>query len=489
MNIESLRNREADRVRPVSKPPLMSVADAEALTMDETLLLFKAHINPNLGKLFSILGLASKRPVRASGMTIYMEDGSEVLDFTSGISVLALGHNHPKIFEAREKWAREKKLECWKFIPGPEQAVLARNLATLMPGDLEIAFFCNSGAEANEGAVKLATKYAGPKRDLIAHSDISFHGKTMATLSMSGSESKNRIYFKGIDGCVSVPYGDIDALERLFVQETNRFGFGKCRVGTFIIEAIRSEGVVVPPDGYLRKVRELCTKYDVVLICDEVFCGFGRTGELFAFNHEGITPDIVTVSKAFGAGKATFAAFVARPKIFKSAYGTLKDATLHSTTFNGYGEELVAAISGMHVLFDEGLIDNSKRMGDRLLVGLKRIQASHPKLITEVNGVGLLACIKTENAAAKSMASVLRSTEMGRELFGKVTTAGIISLLYEKHNILTYTPPHDSSQILITPPLIVNEAQIDAFLRALDDVLASNVVDHGIRLARKALGI
>ncbi len=473
----------------LKKPPLMTVDQANALPMDKSLELFKQHINPNLGRLYALLGLASRRPVHAEGMKIQMDDGSSVLDFTAGLAVLALGHNHPKVVEARRKWADEQRLECWKFIPGPQQAVLAKNLSSLMPGDLDIAFFCNSGAEANEGALKLASKYAGVKRDLIAYTDNSFHGKTMGTLSVSGSERYNSKAFKKLDGCVPVPYGDADALERLFADNTDRFGFGKCRISTFIVEAIRSEGVVIPPKGYLARVRELCSKYDVVMICDEVFCGFGRTGELFAFNHEGIVPDIVSLSKAFGAGKATFAAFVTRPKFFHGAYGNLKEATLHSTTFNGYGEELVAAITGMHVLYDEDLIRNSRRMGVHLLDGLRKLKNKYPRLITEVNGIGLLACIKTENALAKSMAALLPKSDMGRETFAKFTTAGIISQLYTKHDILTYTPLHDSSQILITPPLIVSETEIDQFIAALDDVLQSNVVEHGVQLAKRAFGL
>lgn len=226
----------------LKKPPLMTVEQADEMSMDRSLELFKQHINPNLGKLYGLLGLSSRRPVRAEGMMIEMEDGSSVLDFTAGLAVLALGHNHPRVVEARRKWADEQRLECWKFIPGPHQAVLAKNLASLMPGDLDIAFFCNSGAEANEGALKLASKFAGPKRDRIAFTDNSFHGKTMGTLSVSGSEVDNSKPFKKLDGCIAVPYGDADALERLFADNTERFGLGKCRISTFIVEAIRSEG-------------------------------------------------------------------------------------------------------------------------------------------------------------------------------------------------------------------------------------------------------
>lgn len=469
-----------------SKPNLLSIADADAMSMEQTVDMFRENINPSLGKLYAMLGLASRKPLRAKGTSIYMEDGSEVLDMTSGISVLNLGHNHPRIMRARKKWADQDRLEVWKFIPSPHQSVLAKNLATLMPGDVDISFFCNSGAEANEGALKLASKYAGAERDLVIHTDISFHGKTHATLSLSGSENGSD-HFKKMPGCLEVPYGDAAALEALIKE--HKPAIGKSRVSTFIVEPIRSEGVIVPPEGYLRAVRRICSQYDVVLICDEVFCGFGRTGKLFSFEHEGITPDIVSISKAFGAGKATFAAFVASRKIFTKAYGSIKDATLHSTTYNGYGEELVAAIEGLHILHDEDLIENSRILGERLLNGLQEIQQKHPTLVTSVSGCGLLACIKTENVAAKTASRFrgLHSMRAMGDVVSKLTTGGIIAQLYEKHSIMTFTPQHDPNQILLVPPLVITANEIDRFLWALDDVLNSNFVTHGWRFAQRAL--
>ncbi|MEL7178602.1 MAG: aspartate aminotransferase family protein [Pseudomonadota bacterium] len=467
-------------------PNLLTVDDADAMSMTDSLRLFEKHINPNLGKIYKLLGLSSRRPIRAKGSWIYMEDGTKVLDFTSGLAVLALGHNHPKIMEARKRWAAEDQLEIWKFIPSPYQAVLAHNLSKIMPGDLEKVFFCNSGAEANEGALKMAMKYAGRDRDITAFTNISFHGKTLATLSVSGSEKSGCDAFRRLPGCVEVPYGDIDAFERLLSD--NRNEDGQTRVGCFIVEAIRSEGVISPPIGYLKRVRELCTKHDVVLICDEVFCGFGRTGKMFAFEHEDIVPDIVTCSKAFGAGKATFAAIVARSPIFMGAYGTLDEATLHSTTFSGFGEEIVTAITGLEVIYEERLVDRSRELGDYLLDQMNGLAQEHKNLVSDVSGRGLMVSIQLTNGVSRFLSKngLINSKDLEAKV-SKLLTGSIISRLYQKHGILTLTPLHDPTQILLVPPLNIKKSEIDIFITAFDECLNCMKTSNIVRMARNAL--
>jgi putrescine aminotransferase len=461
------------------KQKLWTVDDAKKLTPKETLDLFKKHINPNLGTLLAMLGFAGTIPVRAKGTKLYLKDGTEILDMSGHLGVMNVGHNHPRILKARQEWANEEQLEFWKFHPSPYQAVLCQNLAQIFPDDLEVVFFTNSGAEANEGAMKLAEKYAGSNRDLIVYTDISFHGKTHATLSVSGSESHQNKHFKLLPGCIEIPYGDADALERVISK--NKGAIGKSKVGTFIVEAVRTEGVVIPPDGYFKRVRKICDKYDVILIMDEVYSGFGRTGKMFAFQHHNITPDICSFSKAFGGGKATFAAYITRPRIYNKAYGKMSDATLHSSTYNGYGEEIISAIEALNIMHDEKLVENSRVQGEYFLERLKKLQQKHP-IIQYVNGIGLLLCIRLENTAYKFAKLIPGIPE---ELFAKLTTGGIITELYERHHILIQTPPHDSNQLLISPPLIISKGEIDYFITALDDVLHMNIVEIATKYIKR----
>ncbi|NLN66438.1 MAG: aspartate aminotransferase family protein [Clostridiaceae bacterium] len=459
----------------------MTVDDAKALSPEDTLTLFKTHINPNLGKLMDMLGFARMLPVRARGTKLYLQDGTEILDMSGHLGVMNVGHNHPRILKVRREWAEQEQLEFWKFHPSPYHAVLSHNLSQIFPDDLQVVFFCNSGAEANEGAMKMAEKYAGNGRDLIVYTDISFHGKTHATLSVSGSEKHQNKHFKQIPGCVMIPYGDSDALEKTILEHKDRMS--KTKVCAFIVEAIRTEGVVIPPQGYLQEVRRICNKYDVLLILDEVYAGFGRTGKMFAFQHENITPDICSFSKAFGGGKGTFAGFITRPHIFRKAYGKINEATLHSSTYNGYGEEVISAIEAINILHDEQLVENSATLGEYFLARLKELQIKHP-IITYVNGKGLLLCIRFENTAYKAAKLIPGIPE---EMLAKLTTGGIITELYEKHHILIQTPPHDSNQLLISPPLTLTKDEVDSFISALDEVMKMNIVEVALKYIKRFL--
>ncbi|NLW46956.1 MAG: aspartate aminotransferase family protein [Firmicutes bacterium] len=460
---------------------LLTIDDAKKLTAKETLQLYRKHINPNLGKMLDMLGFARSTPVRAKDTKLYLRDGTEILDMSGHLGVMNVGHNHPRVLKARQEWANKEQLEFWKFHPSPYQAILCHNLAQLFPEDLEVVFFCNSGAEANEGAMKMAEKYADVGRDLIVYTDISFHGKTHATLSVSGSEKFQNKHFKLLPGCIEIPYGDSDALEKIILD--NKGILGKTKVCAFIVEAVRTEGVVIPPRRYFEQVRKICNKYDVVLIMDEVYSGFGRTGKMFAFEHHNIAPDICSFSKAFGGGKATFAAFITRPQIFNKAYGKISEAALHSSTYNGYGEEIVSAIEAINILHDEGLVENSARMGKYFLERLREIQTRH-SIVKYVNGIGLLLCIRFENAAYKAAKLIPGVPE---ELFAKLTTGGIITELYEKYRILIQTPPHDANQLLISPPLTISKEEIDHFIQALDEVLKMNIVDVALKYIKRYL--
>lgn len=462
--------------------PLMTLDDARKLSKREAYDLFCKHINPSLGKMMNMLGFAGKRPVKAENTTITFDDGSQVIDFTAQFGIMNMGHNHPRILAARQAWAKERQLEIWKFFPSPYQAALASNLSRILPKGLEVVFFCNSGAEANEGALKMASKIAGPDRRIVVHTDISFHGKTHATLSVSGSESHQNKHFKLMPDTVSIPFGDADAFER--VLKENKGTFGKTRVSTFIVEAIRAEGVRMNPVGYFDRVRALCDKYQVTLILDEVFTGFGRTGKMFAFDHYNLTPDIVTFSKAFGGGKGSFGGFVARKEIFQQAYGNMKDATLHSTTYNGFGEEIVSAIEAINILHDEGLLENARIQGEYLVSRLEALKSKHT-IIKDVRGVGLLCCVRFENIAAKL--GRLIPGEAAGQVIAKLTTGGIINQLFEQHNILAYSPPHDFDLLFLTPPLTITRAEIDRLADALDEVLKTNLLETSHSFLKKYL--
>jgi putrescine aminotransferase len=454
--------------------PLIKLEDLDNLPLKRVKECYLKHVNKGIPKFLSMLCLDKLEIEYAEGMYIHTKCGRKIYDFTGGFSVLNLGHNHPRIMAARKKFNEKKQLEIWKTFLSPYIAALSKNVATVSPGDLNYVFICNSGAEANEGALKLAEKYQGTGKSKIIYTDPSFHGKTHATMSVSSVEP-SRKYFKLLDNCVSVPYGDWQAFEHL-IKQSSSDDTGDNDIIAIILEAIHAEGVVKPPSGYLKNIRKLCDEHNILMIVDEVLCGFGRTGKMFSFEHEEIVPDIFTVAKSLGGGKASVGAYVARDNIYNKAYGRLQDSMIHSSTFSGLGEECYTAIEAVNVLVEEGLVDNSKEMGEYFIAKLNDLKDRHEGIIEDVRGVGLLLCIELKRPADK-MVKLLENVSTAIKDFSDGFLTGIVvSLLANKYNILVTPGPHEKKVIMIIPPLIVNKTEIDYFITSIDELFSMSIV-------------
>jgi acetylornithine/succinyldiaminopimelate/putrescine aminotransferase len=347
-------------------------------------------------------------------------------------------------------------------------AALSRNLARIAPGDLDMVFLGSTGSEAVEAALKLAERVQGPDRSTVVYAEHAFHGKTRGALSVSDSQFYQAT-FRLLENRAKVPFGDASALEDLFRRDPS------ARI--VILETIQGgAGIVMPPQGYWRRVRELCDRYEALWIADEVQCGVGRTGKFFAFEHEGVIPDIVTLAKSLGAGKTAIGAMIARRLHYMAAYGTPKTAMIHAAaTFGGIGEACCTAIEGLHVLYDEGLLDNCAIQGAHLLDCLRELQTRHSHLIKEVRGQGLMIGIEFHDlsralpAGLRQMVSVLDERLKG-SLCGFVG-----SLLLRDYDILVAFTEYNRNVIRLEPPLIVTRAQVDAFAAALDTLLGRGV--------------
>ena len=454
---------------------LIKTQDVESIPISTIREYYYKHVNPGIPKFLSMLGFDKIEPGYAQGLFIYTKCGRKIYDFTGGISVLNLGHNHPRILKVRREFAEKKRPEVWKAFLSPYLAALSKNLSAICPQGLNYPFFCNSGAEANEGALKIAEKYQGPDKKKIIYTDISYHGKTHATMSVSGCET-SRSHFKLLDGCISIPYGNWAAFDDLIKGSCN--GYSKDNdIIAIILEAIHAEGVIVPAKGYLKNIRRLCDEYGILMIVDDIFCGFGRTGKMFSFEHEGITPDIFTVSKSLGGGKASIAAYIAKDHIFKKAYGGMEDAMMHTTTFNGLGEECYTAIEAINVLIEEGLIENSMNMGEYFLSMLIGLKNKYPGLINEVRGIGLLINVELKRPAEKLINIFGKFSSFINEFSEGFLTGIIMSLLLYKYNILVYAGQHNKSSICINPALIVKREEVEYFINSFDDLLSMNIVN------------
>jgi len=370
--------------------------------------------------------------VRGDGCRLWDEEGKEYLDFVGGIAVCALGHSSPVISTAICEQSK-KLVHVSNLYYTQPQTELAQVLVENSFADR--VFFSNSGAEANEAAIKLARHYSrdhyGPNRHVILTMENSFHGRTMATLSATGQEKIRKGFDPILEGFRYVPFNDLHGLEAAVDGS----------VCAIMLEPIQGEGgIVVPDSDYLRGVRQICDTHNILLIFDEIQVGMGRTGRLFAYQHFGITPDIMTLAKALGNG-LPIGAMLAKEGL-KDSLG----AGTHATTFGGSPLITSGALALVKSLLNDGWIDHARDMGNYFKKGLLNLQRKYSH-IQEVRGLGLILGLLLDRG--------------GSEIVDACADKGfLINCIQER--ILRFVPP-----------LIVSENEIDRLLNCLDEVFAT----------------
>lgn len=359
--------------------------------------------------------------------------GREFIDCLSGYGIFALGHRHPKVITAIKAQLDRLPLHS-QWMLNPMAADAARRLAEITPGLLRKTFWCSTGTEAVEGALKISRLYTGKKKFISTIN--SFHGKTMGSLSVTGRDLF-RQPFEPLLETSFVPYGEIEAMERAVDGST----------AAVILEPIQGEcGICVPPDDYLPAVRELCTRRGVLLIFDEVQTGLGRTGQMFGCNHSGAVPDVMCLGKALSGGIIPCAAFHSTDEIWRSFH---PNPSYHTSTFGSNPMATTAAAAMIQTLQEENLVDNSAKMGWYFLAGLKKLGEQFPTLIRDVRGRGLLIGIEIVNA------------EKGDSLAAR---------LFKRNVLVAYTL-NKPEVIRVEPPLIITRQLIDQVLERFEDAL------------------
>lgn len=371
---------------------------------------------------------------RAEGPFLVLTDGRKLIDFISGIAVSSLGHRHPSVLRAiRDQLDRHLHVMVYgEFIQAP-QVRFAKQLASVLPAALDSVYFTMSGTEANEGALKLAKKYT--ERGRMVAFEQSFHGDTHGSLSVTGRRVYQDPFRPLLPGVTFLPFGDFEALEHI-----------DDAVACVIAEPIQGEGGMrLPPPGWFAALRARCTAMGALLVLDEIQTGFGRTGHLFAFEHEDIVPDILTLAKAMGGGMP-LGAFVANTEVMQSLR---RDPPLsHVTTFGGHPVSCAAACATLHVLQDEGLVERALWIEERARTRLRHI------LITDLRGKGAM------------LGMDLKNTRVAKQVVEQCLQRGVL---------LGWTL-HSGTVIRIAPPLNIpedtlNEA-LDIITEVLDDVQA-----------------
>lgn len=412
----------------------MSRPDDPSRLAQDILQKYERYINPGLVRLYRFANVLTAE-WEAEGAVIRDIHGKEYLDFSGGPAVFTIGHRHPKVVAAVKEQLDRMPMSV-RAMPRWPEADLAELLAQITPGDLQFSFFANSGAEANEGALKLARLATG-RPNFVATVN-AFHGKTLGALSASGREKYKTPFEPLVPGFTHVPFGHLSALDRAVDTST----------AAVILEPIQGEaGVIIPPDDYLPAVREICDRAGALLILDEVQTGLGRTGKMFACEHWGVTPDLITMAKALGGGVVPIGAITGRPHIWKQLE---QNPYLHSSTFGGNSLACAAGVATIRVLLEERLPERAAELGPYLVQRLRELGRRHPTVVKDVRGKGLL---------------------IGMEFIDPDVVLLITADALERGLIVFYSL-NKPECFRIAPPLIITRAQIDRAVEILDQSIA-----------------
>jgi len=397
---------------------------------------FSAHVNPALAQVLQFIGFTSTES-EAKGCIVTDSDGRRFLDCLGGYGTMSLGHSHPRIVQAAKNQLDKMAFSSRVLFNAP-QAALAKKLAEMAPGDLEFAFFCNSGAEAAEAAIKFARVTTGRKK--LVSAEAGYHGKTMGALSVSGRNKYKTPFAPLIQDVQTVPFGDISALETAIDNDT----------AAFLIEPIQGEGGInVAPDAYLQAARRICTAKGALLVMDEVQTGLGRTGKMWGCDHAQVAPDMMLLAKALSGGAIPIAAVLGTPRVWEF----WNDAPLiHSSTFGGNPLACAVGLETLQIIEDECLVEKSARAGEIMLAKLRQTQGKFPQLVKDVRGRGLI---------------------IGVEFPHEDITSLVLAGLAQRDVLVVPYTFNNPTVTRFEPPLNISDEEIEWATKAFDEAVES----------------
>lgn len=429
---------------------VLSLIEKESVTEEEanwitkqTVDNFREHVNPGFleyRKTVTQDGQFAAVEWSDSGSCFQDVSGKKYIDCLGGFGIYNVGHRNEKVVKAVTDQLKRQALHSQDLLD-PLRAILAKILAEITPGDLKYSFFTNSGTESVEAALKLAKMYS--ERTTFISTTRAFHGKSLGSLSGTAKGMFRKPFLPLIPGFRHLPFGDIDMMRKTF-ESCALVGED---VAAVILEPIQGEGgIILPPEGYLKQVRELCDEYDALLIFDEVQTGMGRTGKMFAADLYDVVPDILCLAKAFGGGVMPAGAIVAKEKVFKSWFD---NPFMHTTTFGGNPLACAAAIATIDVLLEENLPARAGEVGEYFLRGLNDAVKGHEDKVMEIRGIGLMIGIEFHKDEV--------GYEVSKGMFDKgVLVAGTLV---------------NSKTIRIEPPLTISYEEVDIVIQSFKEVL------------------
>ena len=441
------------------------INDLDSKTIEK---IYVENINPGQVHYLKLLGFNKVLMKRGKGVYYYDQNDEKILDFSGGVGSIGLGHNHPRINNVRKKFQDDERHEIGMSFYSQYAAALSKNLANICPADLDVVILANCGSEAIEQAIKMVEKYQGPLRSKLVYAINAFHGRTKGALSITDSKIL-RNTFKLHEDNIKVPFGEYEAIETALKDNPD--------IGGIFLESIQGgAGVIVPPKGYLKKVRELCDQYGVLLILDEIQCGFGRTGQMFAFEYDEVVPDIITISKSFGGTKASVAATIVRTKVYKKAYKDKKDFVAHlPSTFGGMGGACVTSIEAINILYEEDLISKARDNGKYFIEELRILKERYPNIIKDVRGRGLMIGMEYHDISNTLIPPLnILISSLDDRIKGSLS-ALLGGILLNKYNILISFTEFNRNVHRIYPPYISSKEDYDYFISSMDELLSNGI--------------
>src|SRR5271169_184279 len=422
----------------------------------ENFQLHAKYLNPQLAKVLRTLGF-DRTYVRGEGPWLYDDQGDRYLDLLSGFGVFALGRSHPVIKDALRQaidadLPNMVQMDC-ALLPG----LLAEELVKRSPANIERVVFGNSGAEAVEAAIKFARASTGRSR--VCYHSHAYHGLTMGALSVNGSDEFKDGFGPLIPGATEIPFGDLDRLRQVL-----RAG----DVAALIVEPIQGKGVYMLEAERWREIEAAVHDAGALLICDEVQTGIGRTGKFYAFEHYGLSPDIITVSKALSGGYVPVGAMLTSDKIVRSVYSSVDRAMVHSTTFKGNQLAMVAGLATLSVFDNDHIVEHAATMGFLWKKRLGELAGRH-EFIHDVRGEGQMIGIEFARPRSAGARRRWMMVEAARTAMFSQT---LVVPLFHDYRILTQVAADDVNIIKLLPPLIAAEAEVNLFCSALDELLS-----------------
>jgi ornithine--oxo-acid transaminase len=448
------------------RPHLICVSDSVAQNMDMAELYARSegdryethvrHLNEQMVRVLRTIGY-DVGFCRGSGQYLFDRQGNRYLDLLSGFGVFAIGRNHPALRDALRSVIDADLPNLVQFDVSPLAGVLAKRLLEFVPW-LDKVFFCNSGTEAVEAAIKFARSATG--RPGIVHCEHAFHGLTNGSLSLNGDAVFRTGFEPLLPHTRSVPFNDLAALERALAPRD---------VAAFIVEPVQGKGVNIPDDNYLREAAALCRRYGALFVADEIQTGIGRTGRFLAVEHWGVEPDMVLLAKALSGGHVPVGAVLVRKRIYDKVFDRIDRAVVHGSTFAKNDLAMAAGIATLDVIRQERLIARAERLGERVLRSLREMRERY-EFVQAVRGKGLMIGIEfgpPRSMKLKASWNLLETANKG--LFCQLITIP----LFKEHRVLTQVAGHASHTVKLLPPLVISDDDCDHIERSFDEVIAA----------------